>query len=390
MSDLHKLFLKRIKERENASGLNTLSEDADSGIEALHHSEKMNITPQLNRTRKVGDDKTNTEILELLESEKNRLFPIQDKYYNSESNISFQTYFSPPQGKNAPIFILHHGAGSSSMTFCKLSEALTRSNTAGDKVPGVFTFDARGHGNTESDKNIDYLLSVLTKDCQFIVNTFLEKHISDSSLFLVGHSLGGAVFTNCLVEQKVNSKNIRGLVMLDIVEETAVRALNSMPAFINKRPTSFLSLQACIDWHIKEMHLLHNEDSAKLSIPDLLNRNSLHYYWKTDLKETSPYWPSWFTKLSENFISCGTNVAKMLILSGHETLDTNLIVGQMQGKYQLVVFNNNPKVGHFLHEDIPSQIAITLMDFVRRNDNPEDYMKNELGFIPKWGGKINR
>lgn len=80
----------------------------------------------------------------------------------------------------------------------------------------------------------------------------------------------------------------------------------------------------------------------------------------------------------------------MLILSGHETLDTNLIVGQMQGKYQLVVFNNNPKIGHFLHEDIPSQIAITLMDFVRRNDNPEDYMKNELGFIPKWGGKINR
>lgn len=301
MSDLHKLFLKRIKERENASGLKTLSEDFDPGTEMLHLTDKTGIAPKLNRTQKSGDDKANTEILEHLESEKNRLFPIQDKYYDSESNISFQTYFSPPQGKNAPIFILHHGAGSSSMTFCKLSEALTKVTTAGDKVPGIFSFDARGHGKTECDKNIDYLLSVLTRDFQFVLNSFLRKQVSDSSLFLVGHSLGGAVFTNYLVEQKVNLKNIRGLVMLDIVEETAVKALNSMPAFINKRPASFLSLQNCIDWHIKEMHLLHNEESAKLSVPDLFNRNSLHYYWKTDLKKTSPYWPSWFTKLSENF-----------------------------------------------------------------------------------------
>ena len=31
------------------------------------------------------------------------------------------------------------------------------------------------------------------------------------------------------------------------------------------------------------------------------------------------------------------------------------------------------------------QVGLSLIDFIRRNDSPSDYMKNELGFVPKWG-----
>lgn len=41
------------------------------------------------------------------------------------------------------------------------------------------------------------------------------------------------------------------------------------------------------------------------------------------------------------------------------------MIGQMQGKYQLVVF---PDAGHFIQEDLPGKTAGVLVDFWRRND----------------------
>ena len=42
----------------------------------------------------------------------------------------------------------------------------------------------------------------------------------------------------------------------------------------------------------------------------------------------------------------------MLLLAGMDRLDTELTVGQMQGKFQLTVL---PKAGHAIHEDAPKQ-----------------------------------
>ena len=44
----------------------------------------------------------------------------------------------------------------------------------------------------------------------------------------------------------------------------------------------------------------------------------------------------------------------MLVLAGTDRLDRELMIGQMQGKYQLVVV---PDVGHFVHEDAPERTA---------------------------------
>lgn len=53
----------------------------------------------------------------------------------------------------------------------------------------------------------------------------------------------------------------------------------------------------------------------------------------------------WFTGLSSTFL--GVRTARLLVLAGTERLDRELMIGQMQGKFQLVVV---PNVGHMIHE----------------------------------------
>ena len=66
----------------------------------------------------------------------------------------------------------------------------------------------------------------------------------------------------------------------------------------------------------------------------------------------------WFTSLSANFLTVRT--ARMLILAGTDRLDKELMIGQMQGKFQMEVV---PGVGHMLHEvrsSVPTQLVLLL------------------------------
>lgn len=53
----------------------------------------------------------------------------------------------------------------------------------------------------------------------------------------------------------------------------------------------------------------------------------------------------WFTGLSSKFLAART--ARLLVLAGTDRLNTELMIGQMQGKFQMTVV---PGVGHMLHE----------------------------------------
>lgn len=373
MSDLHNRLLRRIKEHEQAIGVSLVL-----GEDLLDNSSLLAAppTPACAGPPVVPDFDQ--------QHYKEITFKYRDVYLIN--GVSIQTYYLPSNKPTSPIFMCHHGAGSSAMTFAKLAEQLHQHDI------GVFMFDFRGHGH--SSNAADASIEACVEDFKGVYDKFMQLHFQESSsnsIYLLGHSLGGAVLTKFMVKYYQIMPNIKGLIMLDIVEETAVKALDSMPKFLERRPTRFDSIQRAIDWHIKELHLLNNEDSAKLSVPDLLIKEDGGggcYTWRANLMDTQQYWEEWFKGLSDNFVNC-KGVAKLLILAGHETLDTNLIIGQMQGKYQLIVFNNNVRTGHFVQEDIPQQIALSLVDFVKRNDCPNDYMKNELGIIPKWGGKVH-
>lgn len=67
--------------------------------------------------------------------------------------------------------------------------------------------------------------------------------------------------------------------------------------------------------------------------------------------------------LSKKFLEA--KGGKLLLLAGTDRLDKELMIGQMQGKYQLQVF---PDAGHFVHEDQPTKTAQVLAEFYTRNN----------------------
>jgi len=112
---------------------------------------------------------------------------------------------------------------------------------------------------------------------------------------------------------------------------------------------------------------IQNPNSARVSVPSIISPTTSNspaapaFEWRAPLRSTAPYWSGvsfnlrfftltlsytgWFTGLSSRFLNART--ARLLVLAGTDRLDKELMIGQMQGKFQLVVV---PGVGHMLHE----------------------------------------
>ena len=107
-------------------------------------------------------------------------------------------------------------------------------------------------------------------------------------------------------------------------------------------------------------------ESAKLSIPSQLKEADLNgkkvYIWRTDLHASEKYWHGWFIDLSNKFLAM--KGARLLVLAGADRLDKPLMIGQMQGKFQLEIL---PDCGHNIQEDQPEKLAQLLNEFWQRN-----------------------
>ena len=301
-------------------------------------------------------------------------------------NYSFNYYCSPPDNyqneRSIPIFIFHHGAGSSGLTFASLCKTLYEKL---DSKCGCFTFDARGHGETvlcDTSNNIQnsYERNAFVDDFVSFINFVFDNYLAHLSLenvsiILVGHSLGGSICTFTLEKLRYDIKrHVLGVAMLDIVEEAAIQALQRVQSFLFSTPNKFGSYQEAIDWHVNN-GLSRLRTSAEISIPALFKKlKDGSVVRRTDLRMFSKYWDTWFVGLSHQFVIAPK--CKLLILAGNDNLDKELIIGQMQGKYQLVVFQDS---GHFIQEDCPMKCALTLIDFWKRNDNKNVVIKTDWG-----------
>jgi protein phosphatase methylesterase 1 len=283
--------------------------------------------------------------------------------------IRHHAYLTPPSA-GGPLVVTHHGAGSSGLSFAIFTAELLKI------LPnaGVLSLDARGHGQTTTTTasgefllSQDYSLPILAADLAFVVNA-AKAHMQWNTLpdiILLGHSLGGAVVTE-VAHTRLLGPSLLAFAVLDVVEGSAMDALKSMDTYLSTRPKSFPSLASGIEWHIKS-RTIRNTMSARASVPSLLCQQQSTpnnpYTWITDLLSTKPFWSQWFTSLSSKFLS--SPGGKLLLLAGTDRLDKELMIGQMQGKYQLQVF---PDAGHFVHEDQPARTAQVVADFYRRND----------------------
>ncbi|KAF8338310.1 protein phosphatase methylesterase [Cantharellus anzutake] len=297
------------------------------------------------------------------------------------SDLDFRVYITPPvppknpnDGKSS-IICAHHGAGYSALSFACLAKAVTEMT---DGELGFMAFDARAHGKTYSLSNppsdpalLDLSLTRLVDDFVNLTTTMYPEPLEAPTFVLVGHSMGGAVFTNATPRLLEKKYSIGGVTVLDVVEGSAMEALPHMHQLLASRPEGFPSVERAIEWHITGStgSVIHNTLSARLSVPSLFiapkdgEEGSIAWKWRTPLKSTAPFWESWFAGLSKSFLAART--ARLLILAGTDRLDRELMIGQMQGKFQMAVI---PDVGHMLHEDNPEKVSQILVDFWKRNE----------------------
>lgn len=208
-------------------------------------------------------------------------------------------------------------------------------------------------------------LENLCADFVAIIQSFKRQWTVPHQIFLAGHSLGGSIVT--WIARKELVPDILGIIIIDIVEETALRALQLMPRLLEDRPKSFPSLEDGVKWAIKTK-TSRNLKSASISIPDQLKFSNEpafindKYSWKVNLIKSQPHWDGWFRGLSTAFIQC--NLPKVLILAEREYLDRTLMIASMQGKFQCCILRDT---GHAIQEDIPDKLAKVIATFIERN-----------------------
>ncbi|TGJ84126.1 hypothetical protein E0Z10_g4630 [Xylaria hypoxylon] len=304
----------------------------------------------------------------------------------SPQSPNTHAYLTSPVGKG-PLFVMHHGGGSSGLSFAVVGNQIRKRLSSA----GVFSLDARGHGSTTipEGQTLDLSLETLADDLFTALRLTQQvmKWTESPPIILVGHSMGGAVVTELARSGRLGN-TLLGYAVLDVVEGSAIDALQHMHTYLSTRPTGFQSLEMGIEWHTRS-RTIRNSVSARTSVPSLLTLeekkpgDTRPWKWRTDLAATQPYWENWFVGLSSKFLAA--KGAKLLLLAGTDRLDTELTIGQMQGKYNLQVF---PEAGHFIHEDLPEKIAISLVDFHRRNDRSALVLPPKVSDLLKQGKKV--
>ncbi|OXA44109.1 protein phosphatase methylesterase 1 [Folsomia candida] len=315
-------------------------------------------------------------------------------------------------GGGDPFILFLHGGGYSGLTWGPMIDELSRLIVA-----QYGALDLRGHGESRCWDEDNLSLETLTMDILDVINWLKGNEVfqlANRPLIIVGHSMGGALGVNVSLSlQELNEVKLAGLVVLDVVEGSALLALNSMQFVLRNRPREFESIPDAIQWCTRSGQT-KNVDSARISMTGQIMQKSSgkmatqfvtrrkdgadescdtqtvtakkrvwekednsgngniseesavstvpqNFVWRINLSLTEPHWKGWYQGLSKKFLS--VRCPKLLMLAGLDRLDKELTVGQMQGKFQMQVFH---QVGHAIHEDVPDKGAECLAAFLCR------------------------
>ncbi|KAL4647792.1 protein phosphatase methylesterase 1-like [Arapaima gigas] len=298
---------------------------------------------------------------------------------------TFRVYTSGSQG---PVLLLLHGGGHSALSWAVFTVRYS-------------VLICKEMRDTKVKNCEDLSAETMSKDIGKVVETLYGEN--PPPIVIIGHSMGGAIAVHTAAGNHIPS--LLGLCVIDVVEGTAMDALNSMQNFLRSRPKTFKSLENAIEWSVKSGQI-RNIESARVSMvgqvkkceeplssPGIsksivegiieedeededegesnnkrkkeddqeVKKESL-FTWRIELSKTEKYWDGWFRGLSALFLSCP--IPKLLLLAGVDRLDKDLTIGQMQGKFQMQVL---PQCGHAVHEDAPEKVAEALATFMVRH-----------------------
>ncbi|KAG5561946.1 hypothetical protein RHGRI_004848 [Rhododendron griersonianum] len=276
-------------------------------------------------------------------------FDQEDDIHIPDSNDVFHLYKA---GSGGPVVFCLHGGG-----YCGLSFALAASKIK--EKARVVAMDLRGHGKSSTENELDLSIETLCDDVVAVLNTMYGD--TPPAIVLVGHSMGGSVAIQVAAKKALSS--LSGLVVVDVVEGTAMASLIHMQKILSSRMQYFSTIEKAIEWSVRGGSL-RNIESARVSIPGTLKYDDSKkcYIYRTQLEETEQHWRGWYEGLSEKFLSCPA--PKLLLLAGTDRLDRPLTIGQMQGKFQMVVVRHT---GHAIQEDVPDEFASLILNFISRN-----------------------
>uniref|UniRef100_A0A3Q1B3S4 Protein phosphatase methylesterase 1 n=1 Tax=Amphiprion ocellaris TaxID=80972 RepID=A0A3Q1B3S4_AMPOC len=287
-------------------------------------------------------------------------------------------------GSHGPVLLLLHGGGHSALSWAVFTVSVI-----------IITSD------TKVKNPEDLSADTMAKDIGKVVEALYGEN--PPPIMIIGHSMGGAIAVHTAAANHIPS--LLGLCVIDVVEGTAMDALNSMQNFLRSRPKTFKSLENAIEWSVKSGQI-RNIESARVSMGGQVKKceestsspgvsNSIGegiieeeedeeaeeesnkkrmkeddqeikkesiFTWRVELSKTEKYWEGWFRGLSALFLTC--SVPKLLLLAGVDRLDKDLTIGQMQGKFQMQVL---PQCGHAVHEDAPEKVADALATFMVRH-----------------------
>lgn len=277
-------------------------------------------------------------------------------YFDKEEDVTIKgsnnVFHIYEAGSEGPVVFCLHGGGYSGLSF-----ALSASKIK--EKARVVAMDLRGHGKSITDNDLDLSIETLCNDVVFVLKSIYGD--SPPAIILAGHSMGGSVAVHVAARKVI--PNLHGLVVVDVVEGTAMASLIHMQKILSNRTQFFPTLEKAIEWSVKSGSL-RNVESARISVPSTLkfDESKKCYTYKISLEETEIYWKGWYEGLSEKFLSCP--VPKLLLLAGTDRLDRALTIGQMQGKFQMVVVRHT---GHPIQEDVPEEFASLILNFLSRN-----------------------
>lgn len=108
-----------------------------------------------------------------------------------------------------------------------------------------------GHGETVVPEEQNLSIENLVEDMTGCIEQLLTLHksiLGNPNIILVGHSLGGAIATWIAAPVSRISSVIQALIVVDVVEGSAIASLSHMNNVLQSRPTGFETLKDAILW----------------------------------------------------------------------------------------------------------------------------------------------
>ena len=189
------------------------------------------------------------------------------KYFPHQIFIDKQIPIYYNNISKGPILFCLHGAGHSALSFSLLASLSNNYR--------VISYDFRAHGFNISQPEEDLSMATLVSDTEKVLLKINELFPKEN-IIVLGHSLGGAVAVKTCVnifKTEFNQdlyKKIQGLIVIDVIEGSALEALPYMKSVIENKQKEFNNINDAISYMASTQ--IRNLESCRISIPPLLKQ----------------------------------------------------------------------------------------------------------------------